>query len=101
MDRTVPDDLADGQPGLLCHEAEGGEDDEARHEGRECVCERDDDAVAVEVVVEFVVARHRDERAPRSPYAEEQLLRRLGPRLHSTAGEQQNWIQSFEIKWEE
>jgi len=40
--------------------------------------------IPVEIVVEFVVACHRDEGAPSSTHAVEQLLSRLCPRLAKT-----------------
>ena len=65
--------IFDVLPEWLCHEAEDGEDDESGEDGSQRVGEGEEDGVALAVVVELVVARHRDQPAVRGPQRKENL----------------------------
>ena len=64
------------------HEADDGEDDAASEDTRRAVEDGQDAGVAVEIVVELVITRHRDEGAPSRTHREEDLHSRLAPHLH-------------------
>ena len=79
---TLCDNILDGTAGLVCHEADDGEDDAASEDTRRAVEDGQDASVPVEIVVELVITRHRDEGAPSRTHRKEDLHRRLAPHLH-------------------
>ncbi len=66
--------IFDVLPEWLCHEAEDWEDDEPGEDGSQRVGEGEEDGVALAVVVELVVARHRDQPAISGPQWKENLI---------------------------
>jgi len=66
------------------HEADDGEDNTAGEDAGGAVEDGKDASILVAVVVEFVVARHCDEGAPRGPHREKDLHRSLAPHLQGS-----------------
>ena len=83
---TLGDDILHGTARLVGHEANDGEDDTAGEDAGGAVEDGQDAGILVAVVVELVVARHRDEGAPRGPHREEDLHRCLAPHLRDSQG---------------
>ena len=78
---TLRDDVLDGPPGLLRHEADDGEHHEAGEHGGAAVDERHDQRVAVAVVLEPVVGGHGENASPGWAHRVEDLGGGVSPYL--------------------
>ncbi len=66
---------------LICHEANDREDDKASKDTGGTVEDRNDESIAVTIIVEAIIACHGNQGSPRSAHTVEDLHGSLAPHL--------------------